>query len=243
MPIFELIRTNKSIMKFSFSILLIFLFFSSGIYSQSDVTQSATRAGQERYQDIPYFQRARIVNEKIAELKEGSLVVRLMAYESKIQYLQEHGRNEDAEKLASLIKSFNISIINEFKQDYDFSDVYFAYGKPLKQYMDKEENNVFLNEQLQADPNITMKDGPMFILAAQGTDKFYMYDEDWQRVPEPAPHAINFFDNKKGGASIDRFLEILAGNSAYIADVYYFNDKLFKIYRKASQKRDRRRRG
>lgn len=237
---FELIRTNNFIMKTSFSILL-FLIISVGTFAQSDITQSATRAGQERYQDIPYFKRQKLVNKQVTELKEGSLIVRLMVHDTKIKYLREKGRDKEANELDSLINTHNQTLIEEFQKDYDFSEVYFAYGKDIKRFINKEDRNIFVNSELQIDPKINLKEGPVFILAAQGTDNYYLYDENMQRIPEPAPHAINFFDESNTNLSVDRFIEILAGSSAYILDVYYFNDKLFKIYRKATKGRKRSR--
>lgn len=219
---------------------MIFLFLCSGAYSQSDLTQSATRAGEGRYQDLPFLKRQKIVNAKVTELKEGSLIVRLITFDSKIEYLKKKGKNKDAEKLTAAVKEFNIAIINEFKKEYDFSNVYFTYGRLLKKYIDNEETNIFFNDQLELDPNITLM-GSKFILAAQASDRFYLYDFEWNRVPEPAPHAIFIEFDETKDISLDRLFEIIGGSSAYFADVYYFNDKLHKIHRRAMERNRRRR--
>ncbi len=227
-------------MKFCLATLIFFLsiFFANNAqtFAQSDVTQSSTRAGGERYQDLSFPKRKRLVDTISQELKNGTLVVRLFSFESKINHLRKIGKTDEANQEQEKVSAWNKFLIAQFKKYYDFSDVVFTYGKDYKNFFNNPEKAIFVDEELNIDPSIVLNDGEIFVLAAQGTDTFYLYDKNMNRIPEPAPHGIEYF--KKGNYnsgifdSSDRFFEFVAGSPSNDTDVYYFNYKLHKIDRK-----------
>lgn len=225
-------------MKHFISSLVIILCFSFGksteIIAQSDVTQSASRAGEIRYQDLPYGKRKKFALKTCKLLNEGTLIVRLMSFDSKINHLKKVGQTEEAEKIKNQVDGWNKFLISEFTKYYDFSDIAFAYGKELNNYFADSTVVVFRDENLALDSTVKIKEGPVYILAAQGNDKYYLYDQYMNRIPEPAPHAINYFADQKSDGSLDRMFEIIGGYPAFDTGVYYFNYKLSRILRKGS---------
>lgn len=200
------------------------------LVGQSDVTQSSTNGSSERYQDLSYFARKDIAVESLNMLKEGTLIVRLITFKEKIEILQKAGRTEEAQEIQSEADAINKWFIKEFQRDYNFSDVVFSYGVDLKKYLDGKNPNVFLNNELEIDKSINVKPGPIYIFAAQATDSYYLYDRQYRRIPEPAPHAVNQeWINKYKHRSLDRFLEIFRGVKKLDNSVQYFNAKLHRI--------------
>ncbi len=212
-------------------ILSSFTFSNSQILvGQSDVTQSSSNGSEERYQDLPYFARKNIAVENLNMLKEGTLIVRLVSFQEKINLLEKAGKMEQAEELKFESDGINKWFVNEFNNNYNFSDVVFCYGLDLKEYLEGNKKNVFLNDQLEIDQNISVKPGPIYIFASQATDSYYLYDKQYRRIPEPAPHAVNqeWINNRKH-RSLDRVLELFRGVKKLDNSVQYFNEKLHKI--------------
>lgn len=225
-------------MKYTF-IVLSFIFIlpialQSNLIAQSDVTQSVKRAGQDRYQDLYYSQRLEIVITALKELKSGTLIIRLMSYDSKINHLRKLNRTKEADELQEKMDLINKNLMFEFEKAYDFSKVLYAYGKDLNLFLEDETIPCFVDENLALDKNIKLDDGPIYILAAQGKDNFYLYDKNMNRIPEPVPHAVYY--KQKFDLSLDRILETVIGNPGVDPSVSYFNRKLHKILRN----RDRR---
>ena len=207
-----------------------FPFLNSQILvGQSDVTQSASRSGEARYQDEPYFKRKEIAVRSIQELKEGTLIVRFVSFNEKIEYLKKIGKTEKAAKEKLKYDEVNKWFINEFNTYYNFSNVVFCYGTELEDFLDGKTKNIFLNEQLEVDPNIVVKDGPIFILASQANDSYYLFDKNFNRIPEPAPHAVNHESKSYSQISIDRLFEIFRGVNSLSDSVSYFNNKLNRL--------------
>lgn len=203
------------------------------LVGQSDITQSVSNAGIERYQDEPYLTRLEIAKETSSQLNQGTLIVRLTTYSEKIEILNSKGKTEKAQDIIQKRNKNHKWIMEEFRKDYKFSKVVFIYGTNLKEYLDGKSEAEFLNENLEVDPSIKLDPGPTYILAAQAGDLFFLYDINYNRIPEPIPHAVNddalylFRSNRSRVESIDRFLEFFRGVNPVHDTVKYFNDKLF----------------
>lgn len=212
-----------------------FIFFDSTlIIAQSDVTQTTTRAGEERFQAKNFWERKTYAVENIKSLREGTLIVRLITYNEKIKILNEKGYTKKAQTLQEQANIINSWFVNEFYKNYDFSDVVFCYGLDLKEFLNGEKQDIFLDQNLELDQNIKVKDGPIYLLAAQASDRYYLYNKQFERIPEPAPHAINYEIGKvKTGypGSLDRFFELFSGIRLRNTSVTYFNEKLYSLYK------------
>jgi len=157
--------------------------------AQSDVTQDVKRGGETRYQAKPYFARRKMAVKAAKELKKGTLIVRLVSFNEKIEHLQKTGKKEKAQKEKLVIQEIHKSFVTQFSEDYHFSEVVFCYGKDLDQFLDGKNKDIFLNQNLEIDTSIKLKEGPFYFLASQANDSYYLYDKNFQRIPEPAPHA------------------------------------------------------
>lgn len=226
-------------MKYSFWTMLLLIFLTVGVNAQSDVTQWNSKSEEDSSQRLPYFKRLKIVEKDLQALKEGTLIVRLKSSNNKVNYLREKGRDLEADEIMASINSYNMAFMNQMKGSYDFSDIQFAYGKEIQDFLNQKNDNIFLNSELEIDSNIELKEGPIYILGAQGDNDYYLFDSEMRRIPEPAPHGINLDGGLKTLLSGDRTNEIIAGSKAYLLDVEYFNAKLNKLYQKAILKKNK----
>ncbi len=226
-------------MKYSFWTMLLLLIATFSMNAQSDMTQWKAKSGEDSSERLPYFKRLKIVEKDLQALRGGTLIVRLRSSDKKINYLRDKGRKEEADQILASNNSFNTAFLNQMKLHYNFSDIQFAYGKGIQDFLNQKNDNIFLNQALEIDSNIKLKEGPIYILAAQDDNDYYLFDSDMRRIPEPAPHGINLDGGLKTLLSGDRSNEIIAGNKAYLLDVEYFNAKLNKLYQKAILKKDK----
>jgi len=199
------------------------------LLGQNDVTQGANRGNEGRFQSQSYLGRRKIAVNAIKELQKGTLIVRLVSFHEKIEHLQKIGKTEKAEIERLTIKENHLAFYNKFKEQYDFSDVVFCYGNDLDKYLDGKDNTIFLNKDLEVDESIKIKEGPVYILASQAKDSYYLFDKNFNRIPEPAPHAIQFESVPPKKISLDRFMELFKAPESLYDSVLYFNSKLVAL--------------
>ena len=70
--------------------------------------------------------------QSIQDLSKGALLVRLTTRQKSIEKLKEFGRIEEADQLQNKVDAKNQLIRNSFKDEYDFSPVYFIQAKYAK---------------------------------------------------------------------------------------------------------------
>ncbi|MEA3504078.1 MAG: hypothetical protein U9R32_02630, partial [Bacteroidota bacterium] len=124
--------------------------------------------------------------EQIHELKNGTLLVRLKTSVNKINALKEMGHFEKADKVKEEQKIENKKIVAAFNKSFNFCDIVFFYSDKSKNVMDRDFDNVFLNENLEIDKKIKIDTDKEFFIAEfsgieQDTTKHfshYSYKQD-----------------------------------------------------------------
>jgi len=149
---------------------------------RSDVQVGISIALNNRIEKEPGYRKIRIQSSEnqILKLKESALLVRLKTSENKINALREAGKYDEAEKVRNIQEYENQKIIDAFKQNYDFSEVYFFYSYDSEKVRLKQFENIFLNESLKVDSTIRFNFDRDFFTAefgylAQDTIKYYSH--------------------------------------------------------------------
>lgn len=62
-------------------------------------------------------------------VKENGLLVRLRSADAKLEAMLKYGKDGKAESLQAEIENYNTQLINGLREKYDFSEVYFYYGR------------------------------------------------------------------------------------------------------------------
>ena len=152
---------------------LIFIFFIGLFFSIDCLAQKLSRAD-----------RRAIAERAIEDLENGSLVLRLKSKRNKIRELNKLLANPDL-NVNNVLKSrlkkklertiadrdrYNLILIKAFETHYTFSDVYYMYDTATISLRDGERKGIFLNEKMELDPSIEMKEGPFFIMRGGNTD-------------------------------------------------------------------------
>jgi len=178
--------------------------------------------------DKGYLSRSPLARYRVNTLREGTLIVRLVSYQAKIDVLKKQKRFDEAEELFSDNKKHHQILQQEFANNYEYSDVVYCYGKDLESYLDGTNQNIFLNENLEVDPKISVKEGPILILGSQAGGEYFLYDNKFNPIPRPAPSLVNFDEKHYKHHFIKwKFLNKLNAKTA--KSIKAFNNKLFKI--------------
>lgn len=135
--------------------------------------------------------------ESIKLLSEGTLIVRLSRFELDIEEVKAYEGIQKASQEETRIKEGIKDLIKEFKTDYNYSELVFAYDTDLYEYLQDSTSFIFLNDELQVDTTITLKDGPMFILSSNGSRFYQLYDHNFNLVENPNPQYINTHLDRK----------------------------------------------
>lgn len=157
-------------------------------------------------------QRDEMTTEQIKTYKRGAVLVMLQTYNEKdmasignlTDYLSKPGQDLANAKIKALdlkqllvndLVVLNKHIMNEFKQSFSFSPVYFFMDTSVNKVLLGETNGIFVNENLETDPNIMLKEPGNFFVAAFATDLsastqkinygMYLYDQKMQQLPKP----------------------------------------------------------
>ena len=148
--------------------------------------------------------------EAIMDLHDGALVVRLKSKRNKIEKLEasiaspalsEKDRKKLQKELETTIaenNEFNAELANAFAEFYTFSAVYFMYDTSSVALKNGEKSNLFLDKNLNPDPNITMTESSFFvvyngILDAQdntGMEALIIMDSQLEKLTSPFPYYI-----------------------------------------------------
>jgi len=127
--------------------------------------------------------------EQIADLKDGTLLVRLKTSENKINALLKSGKTEEADRVRQKQEIENKKIVFAFRHHYNFSEVLFFYSRKSGEIRRKEFAEIFLNDSLMTDPSITVDKNKSIFIAEfasveQDTAKYisratYQPDGNW----------------------------------------------------------------
>lgn len=136
------------------------------------------------------FEQSQAVNpnkgkKAIRQLHDGTLIVRLSVFPDKINHLEKVEGKGRAQFELDRITNANKGIIADFMKDYNFSDVVFTYGAELDEFLHEGREGIFLDENLNFDPSIKIKDGPILILATKSTTDFKLCDINFTPLQKP----------------------------------------------------------
>lgn len=96
-----------------------------------------------------------LMEEKIRELKNGALLVRLQTKENSISALRRAGNEEQANQVEAKQAAYNKEIIAAFKSDFNFCPVYFFQSHYTEYILAGNlDEVVFVNDSLVPDPDI-----------------------------------------------------------------------------------------
>ncbi len=131
--------------------------------------------------------------QKIKDLKEGTLLVRLKTSEPQINALIKKGKTEKAAKVKKEQEEENKKIMKAFKDEFNFTKAVFFYSNHSLYVRKKMFNHIFLDSNLSINDSITIDSSkPIFIAdftqIEQDTTTFfdlYTYQKDencnWQK--------------------------------------------------------------
>ncbi len=144
----------------------------------------------------------------IRELKNGILIVRLTSEFKKIKELNRILEEGDISpqtkmnlpnKIQKIIEerdAENSSWITYFENEYNFSDVYFAYDTLRKEaLLGNDGKNCFLNKSFRINPSLSL-DGRKFLmlyketLPDSGAEAVVFRDASFQQLSNPFPYYV-----------------------------------------------------
>ncbi len=122
--------------------------------------------------------------EQIRQLRNGTLLVRLKTSKSKISALRKIGEIAKADKIEKQQEIENKKIISAFNKDFNFCNVVFFFSNKSKNIVNREFENIFLNDNLKIDNSIKIDTNNSIFIADfsrthQDTTKYfshYSYD-------------------------------------------------------------------
>jgi|GEM_PF-3016950 hypothetical protein len=104
---------------------------------------------------------------EIYGLKHGALIVRLKTNDKSVDAYRKAGQNALADKIVADRVQLNQNIADAFKYYFSFCKVYFIYAKNSDALL-RREPGIFLNEKLQPDTSIKLKE-KYFLIAEYGS--------------------------------------------------------------------------
>ncbi len=152
---------------------------------------------------------ARQSREAIHRLRNGTLIVRLPSQRAKIEALQDIIQNTPADnprrkRLEKLLeqtladkREFGENMMKAFQEAYDFSEVRFMYDTATSS-LGSGKRDVFLDENLEVHPGLSLDETPYFILGfgststanerSDGVEAMIIMDEDLEPLQSPFPY-------------------------------------------------------
>ncbi|HKK79768.1 MAG TPA: hypothetical protein VJ933_09070 [Phaeodactylibacter sp.] len=144
----------------------------------------------------------------IQELKEGTLLVRLPSRQRKMDAMEQvlNGYAPDDKRRARMERllqetqeeaaTFNRNMMTAFRDSFDFAKVRFFYDYNTPEVKAGETAGLLLNEDLEADPSITLPDQPAYILGfgqtnkdySDGLEAMFIMSGDFERMGPPFPY-------------------------------------------------------
>ncbi|MFZ1706062.1 MAG: hypothetical protein WAT79_17075 [Saprospiraceae bacterium] len=151
-----------------------------------------------QFEDVDYAKSA------AKRLQEGVLVVRLPVNAPKIRYFKAKLKEVEGEKqkirLADdLQRTLSINqqkfeaIHEALKENYTFSRFLILPDSNYNAFV-AGEKHVFINENGQVDPRITLEDKKYFLLiSGENEDQWVLVNSDLKRLDNPFPHRATIF--------------------------------------------------
>lgn len=156
----------------------------------------------------------------IVMLKGGALFVRLKTSDLKINALKSKGMNKEAEEIRLAQEATNNLIVKAFRNEYQFSKVYFFYSNHSDKIKAGNHKGYLLNFEMQVDSSFT---GPNYLVGefdeSQNTqmDAFIVKDKNYEQVKKPFPSFV-------------KQTEAVVSTRSYNKVVKLLDEKLFEFY-------------
>ena len=155
----------------------------------------------------------------IFALKKGAILVRLHSKSMAAAAYEKMGNHDMAITVLKRQEDENRVIMHAFLNHFNFCKVYFFSSDSTANVLNKKRSGYFLNDKLQVDPSIILKED-FFITGEHGnpdfplqnsdssqhyapdagliSDAFILTDDHFQQLPKPFPYLIrpNVFDGK-----------------------------------------------
>jgi len=101
----------------------------------------------------------------IQKLQEGALLVRLKTRQRTIDAFKNSGYLKMANQVEMKQKTRNQRLMNAFRKNFSFCEVYFFYSEDSEKMMEGMYEGIFLDENLEKNARIVLKED--FILTAE----------------------------------------------------------------------------
>ncbi len=186
------------------NLIIFLLLISSGSFAQKKVKPKETS-------------RANIVM-----LKTGALLVRLKTSDLKINALKSKGMEKEAEEIRLAQEVTNKKIVAAFRQDYQFSKVYFFYSSHSNKIKEGAHKGYLLNFEMLPDSSFTGQDylvGEFDESQNTQIDAFIIKDKNYVQLKKPFP---SFVKQTEYGVST-------RSNNEMVTTI---NENLFDFYNK-----------
>lgn len=100
----------------------------------------------------------------IANLKQGTLIVVLNTFESKVEILKQNGKLNEALEFEKQIFNENQLLVQSFKKYFDFCEVKFIFSKEYSALNNLKPQYIFLDNHLHLDSSLSLKHNYFLVL-------------------------------------------------------------------------------
>jgi hypothetical protein len=195
-------------------LILLFLFISSSVFAQETSSK-----------------------EIIKNLKNGAAIVRLYMNKPKVDFLK---KAIDSDKVSEKDKAafkknleyhlkdretYKSKVIKTFSQYYDFSKLYFIHDYDAKKLIEGTKDGIFLNQNGEVDPSITLTESHSFIFGRGNNDKTVILSNiDGSSLPKDFPVTHN--------RSLAGILDLILGKDKFKIHIEEINKGLYSFEKK-----------
>ena len=153
-------------------------------------------------QDVSKREKEIISANAITELRKGTLIIRFPSHRKKIDALEKIA-NSNQEKAKTIEDSIteiieqrdreHKELIAALKEHYSFSKVLYMYDYESTQLLDGKRKGIFLSDELQPDPTISLETEHFYVLSfgsagESGVDAYIILGPDLKEMSRPFPY-------------------------------------------------------
>ncbi len=172
------------------------LIFSIPINAQNEVVSRSERKA--------------IAEQSIKDLNNGTLILRLKSKRNKIKKLKELLSAPDikegvrvklSKELGRTIDErnrYNITLVDAFENHYSFSNIYYMYDTASVSLKNGTRKGIFLDKNLEFDPNIEIPEGNFFVVktgttnatSTTGVEAIVIMNKELKDMQRPFPYYV-----------------------------------------------------
>lgn len=163
--------------------------------SQNNIVITDYADYKNREQHKKFYKRRHTISEwQINKLKEGALIVKLKTNQLAIDALIKQGKQDLALKKKLEMFAINKTIMLAFKDNYNFSKLYFMFSNYSDSLLNGKRTNLFLDTNLKIDPTLELKENYYLVI-----EKDFIYNSSIGFVKEDSAK----FVRESGNPEID----------------------------------------